>query len=74
MCFRAGGSQDGSDAIDDKKVRLDDLSLSTAENVTEVGTTTPAEDFNKLLQQGFDLRTGTVGIQKTETAENQGRD
>ena len=66
-----GSSQEVSDATVDKKLRLDDLSLSAAENVTEVGTTTPAEDFNKLLQQGFDLRTGTVGIRKPETPSSR---
>jgi hypothetical protein len=26
--------------------------------VTNVGTTTPADDFNQLLKQGFDVSTG----------------
>ena len=58
---RLGSSQDDDvGASPQKRVRLEDLSLSTAGNVTEVGTTTPADDFNKLLQQGFDLSTGKL--------------
>lgn len=60
---RLGSSQEDS-ASPDKRHRLDDLNLSAASQVAEVGTTTPAEDFSKLLQQGFDLSTVRVQIEK----------
>ena len=41
-----------------RQVVVDDLSLSNVANVTEVGTTTPVEDFGKLLLHGFDLSIG----------------
>jgi len=55
------GSQD--DDGDSKRVRLDDLNLSTTGNVTEVGTTNPVEDFVSLLKQGYDLSTGRLSSQ-----------
>ena len=60
--LRLGSSQEEGEASPDKRLRLDDLNLSAAAHVTEVGTTTPDEDFNKLLQQGFDLSTGNFFI------------
>ena len=58
LYFRLADSADDGDTK--QPIGVDDLTLSAAGNVTDVGTTTPAEDFGKLLQQGFDLSVGMV--------------
>ena len=43
-----------------------DLSLDndSLQNVTEVGTTTPVQDFEKLLQRGFNISTISIQMEK----------
>ena len=52
-----------------KRMKLDgsiDLSLNndSLRNVTEVGTTTPVQDFEKLLQAGFHISTISIQMEK----------
>ena len=64
----------GSDAAGDasKRLKLSDDSVDLALNtdsigssgVTEVGTTTPVEDFEKLLQAGFHINTVSIQMEK----------
>lgn len=50
----------GSDSQEDAgaKRAKDDLSLSSSVSVTNVGTTTPVEDFKQLIKMGFQFNAG----------------
>ncbi len=53
---------DSQEASTSKRLKADDLDLAASDSVTEVGTTTPVEDFKKLVKLGFQFSAGNFAV------------
>lgn len=57
LSFLRNLDEDDETTAESKKLRTDDLGMSQT-TVSEVGTTTPVEDFEQLLGSGQDFISG----------------
>lgn len=53
-------ANDNEDDDESKRLKSEDLSLTAGATVTEVGSTTPVEDFEQLLKDGEAIVSGTI--------------